>query len=522
MKRGVLHLLLIFTLLILISKVNAFEFCDDGENGENKLRIISVDDMEKQNPLEWSWQNSEEIEIEVRVQNRDKERKDYKIELIFIQNDKEKRIVEDKEDLRKEIELDENERKSVSFQFKTESDIEDGEYELYVKFYNKNDEDNECVENSEERIKIKKIKICKEGNVDEDNLEIKSIIDENSDTEWEWEPNKKVELLVDIENKDYTIEEYETELILLDKNGEEVSFAEDSDKIKKERTIEEDNSIEIEFDFNIKNTIDEGTYYLYAKVYAKEDTDICTSLKAKDKANPKKIIIKKDDHNVIVTSVDGPEELEGGQSGTYTATLTNLGSKDEERVKIMLYNSKLDINIQEEITNLGAGEEKQMTFQITIPEETEATTTKLRFSTEFKYDENTNYFDQVSADEDDIQFLLKLTPMQTIPEEIITPETIFENLTNTIPIETEEPEIEETIEETTDSPITAAVVGKKSTGKGLTTTIITIVVLFIAIGGILIYRNKKKKTTVKTDQYIDTPEKIVRRYTAKLPSEDFF
>jgi len=518
MKRATAYLTLIFTLLILISQVNAFKFCDNGENGENKLRIISVDDMEKQNPLEWSWQNSEEIEIEVRVQNKEESRKDYKIELIFIQNDEEKRIVEDKENLKKEIELDEDERKSVSFQFKTENDIEDGEYELYVKFYNKNDEDEECVENSEERIKVKKIKICEEGNVDEDNLEIKSIIDKNSDIEnqWEWEPSKKVELLVDIENKDYTIEEYETELILLDKNGEEVSFAEDPEKVKKERIIEEDNSIEIEFDFNIKNTINEGTYYLYAKVYAREDTDICTSLKAKKLGSPKKITIKKDDHNVIVTSVDGPEELEGGQSGTYTATLTNLGSKNEEKVKIMLYNSKLDINIQEEITNLEVGEEKQMTFEITIPESIESTTTKLRFSTEFRYDERTNYFEQISADEDDIQFLLKLTPMQIIPEKITPQESIFENLTDNIPIE-----IEETTNET-NAPITGAVVGKKGGISGVTTTIITIIVLFIAISGIFLYKNKKKKPKFKADPYVEQPTKIIRRYTAKLPSNDPF
>jgi len=101
MKRATAYLTLIFTLLILISQVNAFKFCDNGENGENKLRIISVDDMEKQNPLEWSWQNSEEIEIEVRVQNKEESRKEYKIELIFIQNDEEKRIVEYKENLKK-------------------------------------------------------------------------------------------------------------------------------------------------------------------------------------------------------------------------------------------------------------------------------------------------------------------------------------------------------------------------------------------------------------------------------------
>ena len=155
MKRGMLTIFLLL-LIATLAQATAFEFCDDGIVGEDKLRIISVDDMEKQNPTEWTWQNSEEIEIEVRVQNKNDNQKDYKIELIFVQNDEEIKIAEDKENLKKEITLDANERKSFSFQFKTEENIENGDYELYVKFYDKNNEDQECVENSEERIKIKK------------------------------------------------------------------------------------------------------------------------------------------------------------------------------------------------------------------------------------------------------------------------------------------------------------------------------------------------------------------------------
>lgn len=517
MKRGALYLTLAFTLLILISQVNAFEFCDNGINGENKLRIISVDDMEKQNPTEWTWQNSEEIEIEVRVQNKDDDRKDYKIELVFVKNDEEVKIVEDEENLKKEFELDADERKSISFEFKTENDVEEDEYELYVKFYDKNNEDQECVENSEERVKIKKIKICENGNVDDDNLEINSITDESSETEnqWEWRPNKNLEIKINVENKDYTIEEYVAKLILIDTNGEEVTFADDSNDIEKEVQIQEDETIDLNFEFELKNNLEEGTYYLYSKVYAKEDNDICTSLKAEELTDPERITIVKDEHNVIVTSVDGPKEVEGGQVATYTAIISNIGSIDEDRVKIMLYSSKLDINIQEEITDLEIGEEKQITFEITIPEDVEAITTRLRFSTEFKYDESTNYFEQVSADEDDVQYLLKLKLKPIIPEETTPEENPFENLNTDTPIETK-------ATDATNTPITGAVVGKKDGGINFTTIIITIVVLLIAISGIFIYKNKKKKPDFKTDAYIEQPTKIARRYTAKLPTNDRF
>ncbi len=74
MKRGMLTIFLLL-LIATLAQATAFEFCDDGIVGEDKLRIISVDDMLKDNAREWKWQESQNIEIEVRVENKADESK---------------------------------------------------------------------------------------------------------------------------------------------------------------------------------------------------------------------------------------------------------------------------------------------------------------------------------------------------------------------------------------------------------------------------------------------------------------
>ena len=210
----------LFSLLLLASilQVSAYEFCDDGIVGEKELRIISVDDMLKDNGAEWIWQNTDTVEVEIRVENKEDESKNYKLELVFVKDDDEEDVAKDEDDLIKEFTLSGEERKSISMIFKLDEDVDVDEYELYVKFYEEGEEESRCVENSDETIIIEKLQICEEDEVDKDELEIEEITDNKieNEVEWEWTPGNEVHVSVEVENKDYETSEFQIELIFFD------------------------------------------------------------------------------------------------------------------------------------------------------------------------------------------------------------------------------------------------------------------------------------------------------------------
>ena len=106
-------LLTIITISLLV-QVSAFEFCEDGTVGETNLRLISIDDMLKDNSKEWTWSTSEKIEIEARIENKNDESETYILEAIFIENDEEITVAKDSGDLKEEFTLSAEERKSIS------------------------------------------------------------------------------------------------------------------------------------------------------------------------------------------------------------------------------------------------------------------------------------------------------------------------------------------------------------------------------------------------------------------------
>ncbi|HDL02385.1 MAG TPA: hypothetical protein ENH20_00960, partial [Candidatus Pacearchaeota archaeon] len=78
---------ILFLTLLLITQASAFEFCDEGIQGESNLRLISVDDMLKDNSKEWTWESLAEIEIEARVENNEDEDTTYILEATFRDSD---------------------------------------------------------------------------------------------------------------------------------------------------------------------------------------------------------------------------------------------------------------------------------------------------------------------------------------------------------------------------------------------------------------------------------------------------
>lgn len=501
---------LLLAAIFLLAQASAFEFCDDGTVGENDIRLISIDDMLKENTKEWTWESLQQIEIETRVENRNDEDATYIIEAIFKDGENTIRIAQDSDDLEKEFDLSANERKSISLEFEVEEDLEKNTYDVYIKFYKKSDEDKECVENSEEELKIEKVEICEGDRVDDDELEITDISDrtEDNENEWEWAPGDNIEISLDLKNKDYSKRDFTIDLVFLDENNEEVFLADNSDDTTEETNLDEDESDDIKFNFKLKSDINEEKYSLYARAYDSDDDDICTSLKAEDKSSPKLIEIKKAERKVIVTNVEGPNDLTTSTQAQYTATLTNLGSEDEESVLAVIYNRQLNIIEKLEIENLDSGEEVTVNFNVIIPDNASLSRHAILFSTEYEYRESQDYYKSSSDEDDDIKHYITITQGEE-PEINETPE-INEN--ETIVEESSETIVEIPTENETKIPTTIMTGNVIGTPTKSPSWIILLGLIVLAIIGIILFFKKPK---AKKGRKIEAPQ-VIRRYSAKL------
>ncbi len=506
MKKGVLLILL---LIVTAAQVTAYEFCDNGVVGEDNLRIISVDDMLKDNNQEWRWEALQNIELEIRVENGGDAAQDYTVEAIFVESDNKENIVEDSDNLEADITLSGNERKSISLEFQIEEDADVGDYELYIKFYRNGDEDEACTENSEEQIKIEKIELCEDGNVDKDDLEITKIIDneDENDEKWNWAPGNEIEILVDVSNKEYTERDFVVELIMLDEDKNEVEFTQSG--TEEEVRLDEGEDDTVEFNFELRSDISEGDYNLYAKIYDEENEDICTMLKAEEVSNYKQIKIEKEENNAIVSSVSGPEEIQANSIVQYTAKITNLGSDEEEKVLIILYNNALGLRETIVVENLESGQERDAVLSFTLPENSTLGQHKILFATEFEYDNKKDLYRGSSDSSDDIKYIINV--LESVAVEAPVEEVIEEVVNETIENETIIEDIIEDVieEEERKSAITGNVVGD-SDEKSIWP--ITIGLLFLAVIGIFLFFKKPGK---RKSDYTEQPM-VTRRYTASL------
>lgn len=495
MKRNVI---LTLTIILMAGQISAFEFCQNGTMGEGNIRLISLNDMLKENPIEWEWQPSQKIEIEARVENKNDEDATYILEAIFKDGDKTIKTAKDSDDLKQEFSLSANERKSVSLEFETNEDIETGKHNLYLKFYKKNNENEECTENSEVEIIMEKIEMCKNGKLDEDKLEITRIQDETDTNQdkWIWAPGNNIKISLDIENRDYSQRNFAVELVFLDKNNKEVFLADNSDDIIKEISLDKEENYNMNFYFKLRPDIGEE-YTLYARAYDKNNEDICTSLKAKDKSNPITIKIEKSERKVIIAKVEGPKNTETSSQEQYVATIANLGDKDESKTLAIIYNYRLGIKEIIEIPNLKSGEEKEIIFNISIPKNASIARYSLLFSTEYEYKEEQNYFRSSSEEVDDISYPITVSQKgtQEIQEKIqnkrITKESQEDKMINPTTI------------------ITGNTIGIPN--KSPSWIILTILIILAIIGIILLFKKPKIKRETKIE-----PPQVIRRYKARL------
>jgi len=137
------------------------EFCQYGEQG-NDLEIKWIRDKSGLDK-DWEWKPLDEITIDVKVENKGLAEEDYDITLELVLVDADGNIVddfvEDEDDLEKDSSVDEDQTKTITFNFQISSDIKEGRnYKFYVKVYEEGAEDEACqsliAEDSDDEVEV--------------------------------------------------------------------------------------------------------------------------------------------------------------------------------------------------------------------------------------------------------------------------------------------------------------------------------------------------------------------------------
>ncbi|MFH1358736.1 MAG: putative S-layer protein, partial [archaeon] len=223
-----------------------------------------------------------------------------------------------------------------------------------------------------------------------------------------WYPYDEIEVELEIKNKgNWDIDNIEVEWILYTTDGKEIM-----DNTLNDFNLKDGKDEIVTFTFKLDENIDDfegenAVLYIRAKgtiddndagVYDGEDT--CDS----EKTN---VDVYADDDFVILTDfkINGVELNEisfdeygfnCGQEITITAEAWNIGSDDQEEVSMRIYNNVLGINEMIELGDIDAYENKEFSFNLDIPKESE----EKWYSLEFRiFDEDNDMFENSQDDE---------------------------------------------------------------------------------------------------------------------------
>ncbi len=228
-------------------------------------------------------------------------------------------------------------------------------------------------------------------------LEITSISDttQASKTNWTWGQTEKVKIDINLENRNFTTRDFNLRLFFLDSGLEERNITSDVGNLTQIISLPTNESKTATFAFQLENPT-RKIYYLYAKLFDKNNESICTDLKAFSAGKPTTINIRQVQKIIIVNNVTGPKNLSQGQSAKYVVKVSNFGSEIEPVVLVVLYNIKMGIRESKKILNLDVGHSQSVTFNLTIPKNASLGNYKILFSTEYDYKNETEFYYQSS------------------------------------------------------------------------------------------------------------------------------
>lgn len=276
---------------------------------------------------------------------------------------------------------------------------------------------------------------CKAGNIGK--LEITELEDNEVDNvdAWEWHPFDDVSFDVEVYNGFVDKERVKIEYELHDSNGKKVDFNEESNE--QSISINDGDYEKVTFALKVPTDIDDGDYNLFIKAYLKSDesegcVDKSSDTSVFEQTYYQRISVDREEDRAVIIDkekLEIPSIVTCGDIVSLSPKIYNIGIEDEDRVKVVLYNKELGVDLDEVINNLDTGESATVDFSFKVPENVQAKTYIFNLVTNYEYDEDDDEYDSNSKSdlEEDFDFALKVNCIKEIPQSAsITAELVSE------------------------------------------------------------------------------------------------
>lgn len=248
---------------------------------------------------------------------------------------------------------------------------------------------------------------CKYGETGK--LEITELKDKEADNEdsFEWHPLDDVEFSVEVYNDFDDKEKISIEYELRDANGKRVDL--DEDNSEQSISIEDGDSEKVTFGLRVPADIDDGTYKMFIKAFVKSDeSEGCVDKSSEfEQTYFQEVRIDREEDRAVVVDTDNLEIQDStkcGETSLVTAKIYNIGTEEEEKVKVTLYNKVLGVDLAEVVNNLDEGESATVTFSFKVPENVEGKNYPFSLMTYYEYDEDNDEYDSDSKSDLDKNF----------------------------------------------------------------------------------------------------------------------
>ncbi len=227
---------------------------------------------------------------------------------------------------------------------------------------------NDASDNKTVQVKIEKT-YCEYGKQGS-GLEITRLKDRSTGVEddWEWRPLDKISVELKVSNRADDDLDVVINLGLYDAANDEFIDLGDDDELEEEITIDEDESEIIAFEFELPVDIEEGDYQLYVKVYEEGNEEEECIDNIISTSYSQEVRIEKESHDVVVSSIDGPDTIQCGEEVEYRLRVSNIGTKDQEQVRVDILNSALKISEKSLGFELDSEDTRTLTMYVRIPQ----------------------------------------------------------------------------------------------------------------------------------------------------------
>lgn len=252
---------------------------------------------------------------------------------------------------------------------------------------------------------------CELGAIDDSDLTLEVDIDNKGEgDDSDWLPRDTIEITVNFDNdQDEDVDDVIIELGLIEKStgknvADELDWISSDDEEADIGDVRDGKDTEHVFEFNVPNDISDTDYDLMIKAYPKGDEDVTCIDFSEDLNNDfyETIDVSRetdDQRQVIFEDITINAPIPCGEEATLTTKVYNIGSGEQEAVKVNLYNTDLGIDISEVFEKFDEDESKIIEFSFLIPEDAEEGSYTFRLLALYDYDE-----DEDEDNDDEINF----------------------------------------------------------------------------------------------------------------------